>query len=199
MTIGIALKDKENHRIILGSDKQSTLGDIKTVSSEPKQVTCEIKIVDGYYNHVDTKEIHFLFAGWSFLKGFMKHTFEIPDIQENQDFIEYLYNDLLECFRQQLLDKKLLGTNDEKFSSESDVLIIYDGEIYELDSNFGVNQRRDYGVIGSGWKVAIGSLYTNLHYHSYLDKEDMVKQALIACGVNTIYCDTNMDIKIIEL
>lgn len=129
----------------------------------------------------------------------MEHTFEIPDMHENQDFIEYLYNDLLECFRQQLLDKKLLGTHDDKFRSESNVLIIYDGEIYELDSNFGVNKIKEYAVIGSGWKVAIGSLYTNLHYHPETNKVEMVKQALISCGVNTVYCDTNTDITIIKL
>lgn len=199
MTIGIALKDKEKNRIIIGSDRQSTVYDIQTTIPGKKYVTKELKIIDGYYNHIDTKEIQFLFAGWGFLKGFMKHTFEIPDMQENRNFIEYLYNDLLECFRQQLMDKKLLGTNDDKFSSESNILIIYDGNIYEIDSNFGVNKLKEYGVIGSGWKVAIGSLYTNLHYHPHTDKVEMVKQAIIACGVNTIYCDTNTDIDIIKL
>ena len=184
MTIGIALKDKEKNRIIIGSDKQSTAFDIQTTIPGKKYVTKEVKIVDGYYNHIDTKEIHFLFAGWGFLKSFMKYTFEIPDMQENQNFIEYLYNDLLECFRQELLNKKLLGTNDDKFDSEGNVLIIFDGEIYELDSNFGVNRL---------------SLYTNLHYHPHTDKKDMVKQAIITCGVNTIYCDTNADINIIKL
>ena len=199
MTIGIALKDKENKRIIIGSDKQATLGDIKSVRPDEKYVTKKVKIVDGYYNHIDTHEIHFLLAGWGFLKQFLEHTLEIPDMQENQSFIEYLYNDLLDCFRQQLIDKKLLGTRDDKFSSDSNILIIYGGEIYELSSNFGVNTVKEYGVIGSGWKVAIGSLYTNLHYHPHLDKVEMVKQALIACGVNTIYCDTNTDIHVIEL
>lgn len=200
MTIGIALKDKENKRIIIGSDKQGTLGDdIKVTIPDKKHVRKEVKIVDGYYNHIDTQEIYFVFAGWGFLQGFMEHTFEIPDMHENQDFIEYLYNDLLECFRQQLLDKKLLGTHDDKFRSESNVLIIYDGEIYELDSNFGVNKIKEYAVIGSGWKVAIGSLYTNLHYHPETNKVEMVKQALISCGVNTVYCDTNTDITIIKL
>lgn len=200
MTIGIALKDKENKRIIIGSDRQSTLGDdIKFATPNKKHVCKEVKIIDGYYNHIDTKEIYFAFAGWGFLSGFMKYTFEIPDMKENQNFIEYLYNDLLECFRQQLMDKKLLGTRDDKFRSESNVLIIYDGEIYELDSNFGVNKIKEYAVIGSGWKVAIGSLYTNLHYHPEVDKKEMVKQAIISCGVNTIYCDTNADITVIEL
>ena len=129
----------------------------------------------------------------------MKPTFEIPDMNENQDFIEYLYNNLLECFRQQLLDKKLLGTSNDKFRSESNVIIVYDGEIYELDGNFGVNQVKEFVAIGSGWKVAIGSLYTNLHFHSYLDAAEMVREAVIACGVNTVYCDTNVDLEIIKI
>ena len=198
MTIGIALKDKKRNRIIIGSDKQATLSDIKTTIPGTKHVKKEVKIVDGYYNHIDTQEIHFLFAGYGFIKGFMKYSFEIPEMQENQNFIEYLYNDLIECFRQQLLNKKLLGTKDDKFHTSSNILIIYDGEIYELDDNLGVNTIKDYAVIGSGWKVAIGSLYTNLHYHPETDYADMVKQAVIACGVNTIYCDTNVDITIIQ-
>ena len=110
-----------------------------------------------------------------------------------------LVEDIQDIIEQQLMDKKLLGTQDDRFSSESNIIIIYDGEIYEISSNFGVNTLKEYGVIGSGWKVAIGSLYTNLHYHPHLDKVEMVKQALIACGVNTIYCDTNTDIHVIEL
>ena len=200
MTIGIALKDRKNNQIIIGTDRQETLGeDIISVTHDKKFVCKELKIVDGYCNHIDTHEIYFIFAGWGFLKGFMKHTFEIPDMNENQDFIEYLYNNLLECFRQQLLDKKLLGTSNDKFRSESNVIIVYDGEIYELDSNFGVNQVKEFVAIGSGWKVAIGSLYTNLHFHSYLDAAEMVREAVIACGVNTMYCDTNVDLEIIKI
>lgn len=69
MTIGIALKDKENKRIIIGSDKQGTLGDdIKVTIPDKKHVRKEVKIVDGYYNHIDTQEIYFVFAGWGFLQ-----------------------------------------------------------------------------------------------------------------------------------
>ena len=200
MTIGIALKDKENNRIIIGSDKQITAGyDVKLTIPDKKHLTREVKIIDGYCNHIDTKQIHFVIAGWGFLKGFLEHSFEIPDMLENQNFIEYLYNDLLECFRNQLMDKKLLGEKNNKFDSECNILIIYDGEIYELDSNFGVNLQKEYGIAGSGWKVAIGSLYTNLHYHPQMDKKEIVKQAIITCGVNTVYCDTNVDITVIEL
>lgn len=198
MTIGIALKDKKNNRIILGSDRQATLHDIKTTIPETKYVMKEVKIVDGYCNHIDTHEIHFLFAGWGFLKGFMEHSFNIPDMQENQNFIEYLYNDLLEDFREQLLDKKLLGTKNDMFATNSNIIIIYDNEIYELDDNLGINKIKDYAVIGSGWRIAIGSLYTNLHFHNHMDYRDMVKQAIITCGVNHIHCDTNVDITIIK-
>ena len=198
MTIGIALKDKEQNRIIIGSDKQSTIGDIKNTVKGSKHVCKTINIIDGYCNNIATKEIHFLLAGYGFLENYIKYTLEIPEINENQDFIEYLYNNLLEELREQLIDKKLLGTREDRFDSDSNIIIIYDGEIYEIDSHFGIEMPKDYAVIGSGWRVAIGSLYTNLHYHLYMDKVDVVKQAIVACGVNTIYCDTNTDITIID-
>jgi len=93
----------------------------------------------------------------------------------------------------------MLGTHKEIFDSDSNMIIVFDGEIYEIQSNFTIHKiDKDYSAIGSGWLIAIGSLYTNLHYHPYLDREDVVRQALTTCGVNTIYCDTNLDLKIID-
>lgn len=198
MTIIIALKDKRNKRIIFGSDRGETVGQY-TETCPCKIITKEIQIVDAYFNEIDTKDIYIGVAGAGFLINYLDHVFQLPDLDEKQDFIEYLYNNFLEDLREELLDKKMLGTHKEIFDSDSNMIIVFDGEIYEIQSNFTIHKiDKDYSAIGSGWLIAIGSLYTNLHYHSYLDREDVVRQALTTCGVNTIYCDTNLDLKIID-
>ena len=199
MTIIIALKDNKNKRILFGSDRAQTCGQIKETCSN-KIISKEIKIIDAYYNELDTREVHMGFAGAGFLMDYIDHVFTLPDLNEQQDFIEYLYNDFLDTLRTELMDKKILGTINDIFDSESQLLIIYNGEIYEIASDFSIHcVDRDYAAIGSGTRIAIGSLYTNLHYHSHIDRYDMIKQALTACGVNTIYCDTNLDIQTIQL
>lgn len=199
MTIIIALKDKRNKRIIFGSDRGETVGQY-TETCPCKIITKEIQIVDAYSNEIDTKDIYIGVAGAGFLINYLDHVFQLPDLDEKQDFIEYLYNNFLEDLREELLDKKMLGTHKEIFDSASNMIIVFDGEIYEIQSDFTIHKvDKDYSAIGSGWLIAIGSLYTNLHYHSYLDREDVVRQALTTCGVNTIYCDTNLDLKIIDV
>ena len=197
MTIIIALKDKKRNRIIFGSDRAETYGQY-TETCPCKIITKKIKIVDAYFNEIETKEVHIGTSGAGFLINFLDHAFTLPDLDEKQDFIEYLYNDFLTELREELIDKKVLGTKQEIFNSDSNMIIIFDGEIYEIQSNFSIHVAGDYSVIGSGWLLAIGSLYTNLHYHKKLDREEMVRQALTTCGVNTIFCDTNIDLKIID-
>lgn len=198
MTIIIALKDKQNNRIIFGSDRAETLGQY-TETCPCKIITKEITIIDGYYNEIDKTQVYIGASGRGFLINYLEHVFALPDMDEQQDFIEYLYNNFLEDLRGELLDKKIVGTRNEVFNSESNFIIIYKDEIYEISSDFSIHKvEKDYTAIGSGWLLAIGSLYTNLHYHSRLDRVEMVRQALTTCGVNTIYCDTNLDLKIID-
>ena len=198
MTIIIALKDKQNKRIIFGSDRLESQGIICGVCKN-KIITKKVNIVDAYYNDLDTKEIHIGLAGYGFIAEFLQYNFTPPDMDEKQTFMEYLYDDFLEELRKILLRKKLRGTDDEVFDSGSNIIIIFEDEIYEIFDNFSVSKiTGEYAAVGAGYHIAIGSLYTNLHYHKELDRVDVVRQALTTCGVNTIYCDTNLDIKIID-
>lgn len=198
MTIIIALKDKKNKRIIFGSDRQYSTGIIKGVVKN-KIVTKKVNIIDAYYNEIDTKEIHIGFSGTGFIAELVEYNFNVPDMNEKQEFMEYLYENFLEELRETLIDKKLSGTSNEVFDSGSNIIIVFQDEIYEIFSNFSVNKiTGDYAVSGAGYEIAIGSLYTNLHYHKKLDYVEVVRQALTACGVNTLYCDTNLDIKTID-
>lgn len=197
MTIIIALKDKRNNKIVFGSDRLETTGMIKGVCKN-KIITKKIKIVDAYYNELDTKELHIGLAGYGFISELLEYNFTPPDMNEQQNFMEYLYEEFLDNLRETLLEKKLVSLDNDQFDSGSSILLIFDGEIYEVFSNFSVTHvTQDYAVCGAGWKIAIGSLYTNLHYHPNISAQEMVRQAITACGVNTIYCDANVDIKTI--
>lgn len=197
MTIIIALKDKKNKRIIFGSDRLESQGIICGVCKN-KIITKEVNIVDAYYNEITTKEIHIGLSGYGFIAELIEHKFTAPDMNEKQTFMEYLYDDFLEDLRKLLLSKKLSAVDKEVFDSGSNLLIVFEDEIYEVFDNFSVTKiDGEYAVSGIGWQIAIGSLYTNLHYHKKLDRVEAVRQALTACGVNTIYCDTNIDIKTI--
>ena len=197
MTIIIALKDEFNKQIILASDRQSTQGQIKT-SGTDKIVTLEINITDGYNNTIRKEKIYLGIAGWGFLENYIRYTFKAPPLGEKQDFVNYLYNDFLNKLRKELLDKNLMGKDKEVFDSESGMIIVYKDNIYEIFSRFSISLNDEYAVTGSGWQLAIGSLYTNLHFNKYIPREEMVRQAIITCGVNTIYCDNNVNLKVID-
>lgn len=198
MTIIIALKDTQNKRIILGSDRQGTAGQIKETVKD-KIIKKDITITDAYTNTIDTRECYIGLAGHVFLSNYIKYNFTMPNLDENMPFIEYLYNYFLEELRKSLEEHKLLGDNNNVFKSDSAMIIVYDGEIYSITGRFSVEPvYNEYCVDGSGYEIAIGSLYTNLHYNDdWLPREDMVKQAIIACGANTVYCDTNINIEMI--
>ena len=91
-----------------------------------------------------------------------------------------------------------MGKDKEVFDSESGMIIVYKDNIYEIFSRFSISLNDEYAVTGSGWQLAIGSLYTNLHFNKYIPREEMVRQAIITCGVNTIYCDNNVNLKVID-
>ena len=200
LTIIIALKDQKNKRILLASDKQETMGQIKN-SCNDKIIEKTIEVHDGYDNKIRTDKIYFGLSGWGFISNYLKYTYTMPPIKDEQNIIDYLYNDFLYGLREELTERKLLGMHHDVFDSESGMIIVYRDEIYEVFRRFSIGLvEQEYCVGGSGWELAIGSLYTNLHFpqHEYMDAEDIIRQAIITCGANTIYCDTNVNLKIIN-
>lgn len=196
MTIIVALKDKENNRIILGADKQSTCGQI--IHKSPSKII-ELPITVKDEESIEKKKLHIGLCGYAFMKSFFQHGFEIPSMNKKNNFIEYLYQKFFPKLRKALTDNSLVIIKDGQLDTESGMLFIFDNEIYCIGSNFCIDiLDNDFYVDGSGWQVATGSLYTNLKYHSDMDKIEMVKQAILSAGENTIYCDTDVEIKIIE-
>lgn len=199
MTIIVALKDKENKRIILGSDKQATTGQMK-FKTENKIIEKEIEITDGYGEIITTKKMHIALCGFLYLTEFLVHSFIPPSMSEKQDTMDYLYNDFFPELRGLLLEDNLIELDSNVTNTEAWLILVFEGEFYSVSPRFAVNSHthQEFIVDGSGEQVATGSLYTNLNYHKDTDKIEMVKQAIKSCGANTIYCDTDTNIKIIK-
>ena len=86
MTIIIALKDKENKRIILGADKQATYGQvINKVSS--KLFHIPVNITDGYGTIIDTCKLHIAFSGCLPFASFLQYGFKIPSMENNHFYL----------------------------------------------------------------------------------------------------------------
>lgn len=197
MTIIVALKDEKNNRVIMGADKQTTYGQLIN-KSPSKLITLPLNIVDKYGKIIEESEIHIGLCGYAFMKGFFEHGFEIPVMNEKDNFVKYLYQNFFPSLRRALTDNSLVELKDNKLNTESGMLFVFKGEIYEIARNLSVTKiDNEFHVDGSGYEVATGSLYTNLKYHNELDKKEIVKQAIETVGENTIYCDT--DVEIIEI
>lgn len=198
LTIAIALKDIKNNQIIIGTDKQATCGQV-IYKTNDKLIEVPIDIIDGYGETIDTKTFHIALSGNLYLGSFLSHGFVVPPLDENQKFMDYLYQDFLPSLRQILQEDNLIAIDNNISDMESSFIIVFDDEIYNVNYRLGIDIiEQEYLVIGSGTQMAIGSLYTNLNYHNDISYKEIVKQAIETCGENTIYCDSNPVIKIIK-
>lgn len=198
MTVIVAFNDKEHKKIIVGTDSQTTAGQIK-YTSDTKMISKEINIVDGFNKKIKTIEILLAITGRAYMKNFIKYGFDAPDMKENIEFIEYLHKEFLPKLTKELSDKKLIQVDNSQADSETIMLVIHAGEIYKLDDNFGVNicSNRRYISVGSGWQVALGSLCTSLKLNPKLAPEVHVSNAIQAAGELTIYCNTDVHMETI--
>lgn len=198
MTIAIALKDLKNNQIILGVDKQATCGQI-IHKTKDKLIELSIDVIDGYGETVDTEILHIALSGNLYLGSFLSHGFIIPPLDEQQNFMDYLYHDFLPSLKQILQEDNLIAIDNNVSDMESSFIMVFKDQIYNVNYRFGIDVlEQDYIVIGSGTQMAIGSLYTNLNYHTDISYKEIVKQAIETCGENTIYCDSNPVIKTIK-
>lgn len=198
MTIIIALKDTQNKRIILGADKQVTYGDtVQKVST--KIISIPVNITDGYGEIIDTKKMHIAISGYPHLASFLQYGFPVPDMDDNQDFIEYYYQTFIPAFHKAATGIDFLKYSSSRMDTGGDLLLIFKGQVYNIDFNMGVNLLdNEFYVAGSGYEIATGSLYTNLKFHSEMNRVDMVKQAIISVGETNLYCDSDVEVKVIN-
>lgn len=197
MTIVIALKDEDNKRIIMGADNQATAGQL-CYKGGKKIIALEVPIVDGYGEVLKFERLHIGVSGNYWLINYLLYGFDVPMMDSNWDFIYYLYNAFFVSLSQELSSSNLIPVYDGELDSEAGMLMVFEGKIYHIFNNFSVMEVvEEFDVEGSGSEVAIGSLSTNLMFGGG-DRLDMVRQAILVCGKNTIYCDEDYDIDVIK-
>lgn len=198
MTVIISLKDKKNKRIILGADTRTTRGH-EIGRPVNKIISIPIEIVDGYGETKHIKELHIAICGYAFYNTFFEYGFIPPLMSEQQSFIEYLYNSLLPELRNLLHEENLVMIDNNVSDSECTFIFVFQDMMYQINSHFSVDYAIDDGFLvnGSGQEVALGSLYTNLHFHKNMNYEDIVEQAIVSSGANTVYCNKEVNIKVI--
>lgn len=83
---------------------------------------------------------------------------------------------------QQYEQKGCLAVSDHqmKFHENNIMIATTDGKLYEILSDFQMNEVTDYSSIGSGSAYALGSLYTTQHY---TDPRRRVEKALEAAAL----------------
>jgi len=129
LTVIVALKDKKNNRIILGTDKQMTYGYTKDII-DSKILNINIPVIDGYGETVRTDECYIAVAGMASMTNFIEYSFEAPSLPNNMEFMEYLHKKFLKCLRDDLFNNKIVGDSNNKFDSESNLIIVYGDEIF---------------------------------------------------------------------
>lgn len=194
MTVLIVLKDGED--FYLGSDRQSTCGDLKEKKIESKFFKKTVQIVDEYNKPVSETEIYIGVTGYSFIGSFIRYNFKMPDMNESiMDPLEYL-NPAMFKLSKKLNEYNLVDKNNEQIDSESRLLLVFDRRVFEVQSNFSTIEEDlssvNYVTAGSGDEIALGSLYTS----EGLDwsPKKRIKKAIRACDKHTIYVDDNIDI-----
>ena len=198
MTILVALKDEKNNRVILGTDKQVTYGSTKGIT-DTKMITINIPVVDGYGETIRVDKCYIATAGWDFIHNFIAYGFNTPSMDNNMLFIEYLQKKFLKKLKNELTDQNLTEENSNQFNSESYFIIVYYDELFNVQFNFGVSKLDEgYLVEGSGYNVALGSLYTSKKMNPNIGAIKRVKLAIESAMEYNIYCGGGVDIRIID-
>lgn len=202
MTVIVALKDKENNKIYLGCDGQGTSGDTKLSWGRSKIIKLQIPVAsdDDCTEITEYKTMYLGCSGSHYLQSYLDGAFHPPCINTDEDVVDYLYNQFFQVLNNELTLHTLLKTNDGALDSEASLIIVFDGEIYNVYSDFSIVQEaRCFTCNGAGWKIAHGILVNLLEYHNDLPGKRMVEEALLTTGECNIYCNKEISVVEIEL
>lgn len=198
MTIVVALKDEMNKRIIVGADNQGTSGQI-SLKYGSKIFDLNIPIVDGYGEILKFEKLYVAVSGNYWIINYLKYGFDIPPMDKEEDFLYYLYNQFFLSLGDCLTESRLVHFNSGVLDSGVGMLFVFRDNIYHVYDDFSIMECVEcFDVDGSGYEVALGSLYTNLNFHKGMDYVKIVKQAVLSCAGLSIYCDDEVDVKIIN-
>lgn len=198
MTVVVALKDERNQRIIIGADNQGTSGQI-SLKYGSKIFYLNIPIVDGYGEVEKFEKMYVAVSGNYWIINYLKYGFDIPPMDKNEGFLYYLYNQFFLSLGDCLSESRLVAFNSGVLDSGVGMLCVFRDKIYHIYDDFSILESvENYEVDGSGYEVALGSLYTNINFHKGMDYVKIVKQAVLSCAGLSIYCDDEVDLRIVK-
>lgn len=187
MTVLIAIKEEDS--VFLGADKQVTGGQIKQ-DKDTKIFKKELKTINSKGEVIKTETVYFAETGYVVVGNYIRYGFELPYKEEKESYEEYIVTKLCTKLNQSLKESGLIKVKDSKTYSDTNFLIVMNNNIYTI-SNVGlVCEFEDYVVDGSGYEVALGSLYTSKGKSA----RERIKLAIEACDKHTIYVNGEYDI-----
>jgi hypothetical protein len=109
------------------------------------------------------KKGEFLFgiSGNPRMSDILRYNFEIPyKLDDDQDILEYMHRYFIPDLKGCLSENGVLIKQDEIVSSDSWVMIGYQGRLFILQSYFHLSESLlNYNALGSGMDAALGCLY----------------------------------------
>lgn len=198
MTVVVALKDEKNNRIIIGADNQGTSGQI-SLKYGSKIFYLNIPIVDGYGDVIKFEKLYIAVSGNYWIINYLRYGFDVPVMDCNEEFIYYLYNHFFLSLGDCLSESRLVAFDRGVLDSGVGMICIFRDKIYHIYDDFSILESvENFEVEGSGYEVALGSLYTNLNFHKGMDYVKIVEQAVLSCAGLSIYCDGDIDVEIVN-
>lgn len=182
MTILVTYKTDD--KIYMGSDTQVT----GRVVELCKDKWHKVMINDNDYIMVGC-------AGYAKFGDFFEYGFEAPRYYKENDFVDYLHNQLAPAITNLLSERKIVIEKDNNIETESEFVIVYD-EVYSLIGDMAPYQQTEpFMATGSGGKIAYGAYYAN---RNEKDIKKMIGDCLDAAMFYDPYCGGEQVIHIME-
>lgn len=134
----------------LASDRQMTIGWTKADLLTPK-IFQKGKFAYGV-------------SGYARIGDILQHVFHEPPRMADQTTLSYLSGSWVNAWRQCLQDCGVKQITHNEDIQNSSVLMVYEGRIFMISSNFSVSESPKYMAIGSGNEAALGAFFAVCDY-----------------------------------
>lgn len=181
MTIIVATKI--DNKIYMGSDTQLTGGNYKGYCDE-KWIKVEINEYGDYCYIGCTGRLEFI--------DFLKYYFKAPYKEKEQQFDNYLFNNLTPSILEGLQDKQLILKSNEQIDTEGAMIVVYDKIYHIYDNMFPVICQNNFLAEGSGYAYAYGAWKAindiEKKENINIDNIDKIKICINAANEYNPYC-----------
>jgi len=110
----------------------------------------------------------------------LEFSFDPPKPYYNDDMDRYMRTTFINKVRQALKDGGFNKTKDTWCEIGGNFLVGYGDRLWEVQSDYSVLNREPYAAVGSGYEVALGSLFTTQDIA--LSPEERIEKALDAAS-----------------